>query len=441
MSGTSMDGIDAALLETDGTAQQISEIGHLSVPYPAHFKILLKAAEWAIRQTGGELALANAQYEQALQEYALDELHFSRQDFTAKRNQIVAMLYGEDAAQRLLTLDDIIWHSTLLHAQAVKSLLEKVNYAAAQIDVVGYHGQCLLHQPIRKISVIVGDGQALADQVGITVVNDFRRRDIAAGGQGAPFAPLYHQALAIRDNKKNLAVLNCGGIANITLINGTHENDLIAFDTGPGNGLIDRLVRQRTQGLEHMDLNGQYGLQGTVNAAVLEALFQRSIIKEGKNYFTLLPPKSLDSGDLQLIPELSALSLEDACATLEAFTARSIVQSLDLLNTDGPGYWILAGGGWNNPVIYRELVAALNRKIGPHVIIHNAEEAGWNTQAMEAQIFAYLAVRSLQNKPLSVYGTTGVPMPLSGGHAHLPKTGPTPTVEALIARNPAVLQG
>lgn len=431
MSGTSMDGIDAALLETDGTAQHIKEIGHLSVPYSSHFKILLKAAEWAIRQSGGELSLANAQYEQALQEYAIDELHYSAQDFPAKRDQWAATLYGEEEAHRLLTFDAVVEHSTLLHAQAVNSLLKEVNHVASQIDVVGYHGQCLLHQPAQKISVIVGDGQALADHVGITVVNDFRRRDIAAGGQGAPFAPLYHQALAIRDNKMSVAVLNCGGIANITLINGPHENDLIAYDTGPGNGLIDRLVRQRTLGLEHMDLNGQYGLQGAVNEAVLEALFQRSIIKDGKNYFTVLPPKSLDSGDLDLIPELSALSLEDACATLEAFTARSIVQSLDLLNTEGPGHWILAGGGWNNPVIYRELVSALKRKIGPHVIIENADEAGWNTQAMEAQIFAYLAVRSLQNQPLSVPGTTGVPLPLSGGHAHLPKIGPTPAVEVL----------
>jgi anhydro-N-acetylmuramic acid kinase len=128
----------------------------------------------------------------------------------------------------------------------------------------------------------------------------------------------------------------------------------------------------------------------------------------------------LDINDLQLVQELDALTLEDACATLEAFTAHTIVASLDLVNSEYPEHWILAGGGWNNPIILNELKIRLRQKLGRTLKVMTAEEAGWNSQAMEAQIFAYLAVRSLKNLPLSLPGTTRVPRPLSGGQVHLP---------------------
>jgi anhydro-N-acetylmuramic acid kinase len=239
---------------------------------------------------------------------------------------------------------------------------------------------------------------------------------VAAGGQGAPFAPLYHQALAVRDHKLPVAVVNCGGIANITIIQDADESGLLAFDTGPGNGLIDRLIRQRTQGREGMDRDGHYGLQGKVCEKTLAALFAKSLMQEGKNYFELSPPKALDIGDMVLIPELETLSLEDACATLEVFTAESIVRSLKLVNIPIPQHWILAGGGWHNPVILRELKS----RLGSGIQVMTADEAGWNSQAMEAQIFAYLAVRSLEKKPLSLPGTTRVPAPMTGGELYLP---------------------
>lgn len=408
MSGTSMDGIDAALLETDGTADHLSEIGHTSIPYTPEFKIALKATEYVIRKFRGNIEQAELHYQAGVREYLLDELGLSQSAIELILKKIP------------MTLEVIIQHLTQLHGNAVNQLLLEQGYSAQQIDVVGFHGQCMYHQPNKKISIIVGDGQALADQINITVVNDFRRQDIEAGGQGAPFAPFYHQALAIRDAKIPVAVVNCGGIANITLVNGATENDLIAYDTGPGNGLIDRLVRQRTAGKENMDFNGGYGLRGKIHEDILEALYQRAIIKDGHNFFLAEPPKSLDIGDMQLIPELATLSLEDACATLEAFTAKTIVESLDLFKAPIPRQWILAGGGWNNPVIYRELSLRLQQRIGPDLSLQTADDMGWNSQALEAQIFAYLAVRSLDNKPLSTFNTTRVPLPQTGGQTYFP---------------------
>lgn len=416
MSGTSMDGIDAALLETDGTANLLVDLGCVSISYDPTVKILLKAAEYAVRKYTGDLDKAKSFFASAIFEYLEQELKVV--DVRQKVAELSSYLYHDERAQ--IQLEDIIQHSTELHVMAVKKLLEKTGFSSAQIEVIGYHGQAMFHRPSMKKSVVVGHGQYLADQFGVKVVHDFRCADVAAGGQGAPFAPLYHQALAVQANKTPAVVVNCGGIANITLIRNANELDLIGFDTGPGNGLIDRLVRQRTQGKENMDTNGRYGKKGQVNYPVLAALHEKSLIKEGKNYFLTSPPKSLDIGDMQLIPELDSLSLEDACATLEVFTADTILDSLDLLNSEIPSQWILAGGGWHNPVIRQRLIDQLHQKIGTSVQVMTADDAGWNSQAMEAQIFAYLAVRSLQHQVLSVPGTTGVPKPLSGGRIYFP---------------------
>ncbi len=409
-----MDGIDAALLETDGTPALLKELGDISIDYDASFKILLKAAEYALRKYRGDLAQAKMHYPEALKTYLSSEFKYSNKEIENQLHNLSHYLQND------ISLDSVIQHSTELHAQAVQHLLKETGYTAKQIDVVGYHGQTLYHQPEQKISIIVGDGQALADQLGIRVVNDFRSDDIAAGGQGAPFAPLYHQALAIRDHKIPALVVNCGGIANVSLINTAQELDLVAFDTGPGNGLIDRLVRQRTAGKESMDKDGRYGQRGQLNPEVLQALYAKAIVKDQQNYFSMKPPKSLDSGDLHLIPELEALSLEDACRTLEFFTADSIVKSVEALDSTIPLLWVLAGGGWNNPVIESTLKQRVLERWGDQAVVVNANALAWNSQAMEAQVFAYLAVRSLHNKVLSVPGTTRVSTPSSGGRTYIP---------------------
>lgn len=415
MSGTSMDGIDAALIETDGTDTGIQELGHISLSYSPELKLLLKAAEYAVRQKEGDLQAAEKSFETALPAYLKHEVGIPDKQLSQKMAELVAFR-GQD----FLHLKTLIQHSTQLHAEVVRNLLKQTGLDRKKIDVIGYHGQTLYHQPSMKRSVIVGEGQALADELGITVVYDFRAQDVAAGGQGAPFAPLYHRALALRDGHIPAAIVNCGGIANITLIQNKEENDLIAFDTGPGNGLIDRLVKQRTKGLEQMDQDGRYGRQGKICDSTLQALFDKSVLKNGKNYLLQAPPKALDIGDLKLIAELDLLSLEDACATLEAFTAETIVRSFDLVKAELPSQWVLAGGGWNNPVIRELLKERLEKRALKKIKIMLADELGWNSQAMEAQLFAYLAVRSLQKKPLSLPGTTGVPYPMLGGTVCLP---------------------
>ncbi|MFI4937891.1 MAG: anhydro-N-acetylmuramic acid kinase [Candidatus Berkiellales bacterium] len=425
MSGTSMDGIDGALLETDGTEHLIKPLGEISLAYDPAFKVLLKSTEFAIKHCKGDLQQAAAFYPQAIHTYLTNELNCSPSHVEGEIAALATYLdknnrNNKNQSEETITLEKVIQHSTLLHSIVVKNLLAQTAFTADQIDVIGYHGQAMYHQPDQKISVIVGDGQYLADLTGIVVVNDFRSRDIQLGGQGAPFAPLYHQALAIKDNKIPVAVVNCGGIANVTFINSSDPLALIAFDTGAGNNLIDALVKLRTHGQESMDKDGKYGRKGKVNEQVLKALFDKAILKNGQNYFFVKPPKALDARDVTLIVELNTLSLEDACATLAAFTAESIVKSLDWINPPWPQHWILTGGGWHNPVIRQELNQRLNQKFKDKLKIETADEAGWNSHAMEAQIFAYLAVRSLQNKPLSVPGTTGVPYPVSGGCVFIP---------------------
>jgi len=187
------------------------------------------------------------------------------------------------------------------------------------------------------------------------------------------------------------------------------------------------MVRERSAGKQHMDRDGKYGSTGRVHAGILQKLYlhciqQNTNNKNNKNYFAATPPKSLDSHDLQLIPELDMLSLADACATLEAFTADSMVRSLDWLPPDAaaPQLWILAGGGWFNPVIYREFATRLQIRTGKPARILSADQAGWSTRFMEAQLFAWLAVRHLKNLPLSVPGTTGVAKPTCGGELYNP---------------------
>ncbi len=406
MSGTSMDGIDVALLDTDGTPSQLNELAHTILPYSSEFKTLLKAAEFAVRHHKGDLNSAKKDYPNLLEYYLRDKMGLKPAAIETRLRILEHYLP--------LDFDAVVKHSTVLHAAAVRKLLQEQRLSTNDIDVVGYHGQTLYHAPHKKLSIIVGDGDLLAQELQISVVDDFRRKDIEAGGFGAPFAPLYHQALAIRDHHIPLAVVNCGGIANLSLILSDHEQDLIGFDTGPGNGLVDQFVRQRTQGREFMDQDGRYGLSGRVNQSVFAALFEKAVLQEGQNYFLKPSPKALDLGDLYLIDELNALSLEDGCATLETFTALSLVESLKPFEDRLPQQFILAGGGWNNPVILRALRVELANRY-PRVTVKRADELGWNSQAMEAQIFAYFAVRSLQNLPLSFPGTTGIPRPMSGG--------------------------
>ncbi len=412
-----MDGIDASLLNTDGNFT-LREIDSYQFSYSDNIKILLKSAERAISKSYGDMVKARAVYFEELENYLVEDLLLTRESVPQKLELLKNYLDKITQSENELCLDNIILLSTLLHANVVKALLQKSNYAASDIDVIGYHGQTMYHNPIKRISIQVGDGNLLAKLTKIKVVDNFRERDLNLGGQGAPFAPIYHRALAVRDEKLPLVVVNCGGIANITIVNSHDFSELQGFDTGPGNGLIDSFIKMRTKSIESMDFNGKYGLQGEVCQETIEALFAKSSLVNGENFYNKIPPKSLDIRDLKLIPELDNLSINDGAATLESFSAAAIVSSISKL-PNVPDFWVLAGGGFNNPVILQQLKTKLYNFYAREIKIVKASSLGWNSKSLEAQLFAYLAVRSLQDLPLSFPSTTGVAYPVSGGSLHM----------------------
>lgn len=344
MSGTSRDGVDAALVRSDGEAH-VEPGAVLSRPYAPGFRARLSAA---VQGTGEVAAVAR-------------EL-------------------------------------TDLHAEAVEALLAEGGVPRGEVRVIGFHGHTVHHDPARGVSRQIGDGARLARLTGIDVVDDFRAADVAAGGQGAPLAPLYHAALA-GDLARPLAVLNLGGVANVTWLGA--DGRLIAFDTGPGNALIDDLVFRRTG--RPFDAGGALAAAGRVDPAVLARLLDHP-------YFETPPPKSLDRDSFDTAPT-AGLGVEDAAATLAAFTARAVQAALTHLPA-APRCWIVAGGGRHNPA----LMAALQRALG--VPVTPVEDVGWNGDALEAQAFAYLAVRALRGLALSLPETTGVPAPMPGGRLH-----------------------
>ncbi len=447
MSGTSMDGVDAALLELNDDGSLFCERGDTSIHYTLETQILLKAAEYSIRKAKGDLNAARTHFCIDLTAYLQNHLACDPikmiETLVKSLQQPVSTL---NPIAGPITLDAIIQHSTQLHINSIEQLFSKTGYSPNQITVIGYHGQSVYHNPKARITRTIGDPQAMANHFKIPVVFDFRANDVAAGGQGAPFAPLYHHALAKRDTIIPVGVINCGGIANVTLIPTEDENHMMAFDTGPGNGLIDAFVRQKTFGTECMDRDGIYGKQGTINGDVLQKLFAHSLVKAGENYLLKQPPKSLDIADMMLIPELHPLNINDGCATLEHFTAHTIVDGLKRVanRITLPRRYLLCGGGWKNPVIrsafesqLRAYFCDIDRNIDldqtnrfdditshkvtsddhttNNIIIESVDAVGWNSTAMEAQIFAFLAARSLDGKPLSIPQTTAVPFPMTGG--------------------------
>ena len=304
--------------------------------------------------------------------------------------------------QQSLNFNNIIQYSTELHAKATKQLLTKLNLSSDKIDVIGYHGQNVYHMPTQKLTIQIGDKTLLEKLTRIPVITNFRQNDIDNGGQGAPLAPIYHQALAIRDQLVPCAIVNCGGIANITFVNSHNTNDLIGFDIGPGNVLIDQFVRLKTSGKEQLDKNGQYGLQGRVHEKILNQLLEQQ-----KNHLNKKPPKSLDTHDLLLISSVKELELHDGCATLAAFTAKTIADSIRFNPIQNIKRWILCGGGWKNPVITKKLYDYL-KLIIPDIKFVNSNNIGWSSQNLEAELIAYLAVRIQKQLPISFPTTTGI---------------------------------
>ncbi len=270
--------------------------------------------------------------------------------------------------------------------------------ARGDVDIVGFHGQTVLHRPAQKMTVQIGDAAALAKAIHIPVMHDFRAADVAAGGQGAPFVPVYHRALAQSlDREGPMAVLNIGGVSNITYIDGA--DTLIACDTGPGNALLDDFVF-RTTG-QPFDCEGRMAAQGSVDEVWVARALEHP-------FFARPTPKSLDRNDFASLV-MRDMPPVDGAATLTAFTAAAIARIVPLLPTP-PRSWIVAGGGARNLTMLR----MLRERLGT-ATVEAADALGWSADAMEAQAFGFLAARGLKGLPLSYPATTGVPMPMTGG--------------------------
>ncbi len=356
MSGTSQDGVDVALIETDGDI--ITRFG------PTAYRSYARPERALIRSATA--AAANVTERTA-------------------RPEIVAK--AEAAVNRA-------------HVEAVETFLAANSIQPRDVAVIGFHGQTVLHRPERRLTIQIGDGHVLAARLGIPVVYDFRAADVAAGGEGAPFAPMYHRALArALGLEPPVAVLNIGGVANVTYIDG---DELIACDTGPGNALLDDFVRLRTG--KPLDTDGRIARAGIVDQEAIARLLAHP-------FFAKPPPKSLDRNDFRSWAgaAFDHRSVEDGAATLTALTAASVARILPLLPRV-PKSWIVSGGGARNPTLMRMLV----ERLAP-ARVQTADDAGWSIDALEAQAFAYLAVRSLRGLPISLPTTTGVPRPLCGG--------------------------
>lgn len=355
MSGTSLDGVDVALIETDG--ERISAFGPVGYrPYTETERELLRAA---------------------LSEGATLTDRWMRPGVLREAEAFV----------------------TTVHAEAVEGFLRDNNIDRASVDIVGFHGQTVIHRPELRLTVQIGDGPALAHRLKLPVAYDFRAADVAAGGQGAPLVPIFHQAIAKTLARSHpIAVLNVGGVANVTWVDG---GDPVACDTGPGNALIDDFMRARTG--SPLDRDGDQAARGKVDEGFVVRVLAHPFFDQGY-------PKSLDRNAFAFANiGLPDFSIADGAATLSALTAASVARVVPRLPAP-PKTWIVCGGGARNPTLMRMLAERLKP-----ATVETADAVGWSSQSIEAQAFAYLAVRTLNDLPLTFPHTTGAPRPMNGG--------------------------
>lgn len=365
MSGTSMDGIDLAVVATDGADLVERGPSHF-VPHEAAFRRRIEAG------------LEEAK--------AIGERSERPGDLAALEREI-----------------------TLRQAEAVEAFRSNLFGRWAEVALIGFHGQTVLHRPERGLTVQLGDGALLAAKTGLPVVHDMRANDMRHGGQGAPLVPAYHAALAHSlpaDLRTRLPVafVNIGGISNVTWV--PERGDPVAFDSGPGNALIDQWVA-REGGLP-FDENGMIASEGGVIRDVVETYLANP-------FFSRAAPKSLDRNDFTL-EFVAGLELADGARTLAAVSAEAILRAAEHMPSV-PHLWIVCGGGRKNPHIVGDLRREAERR-GGEVIL--AEDAGLDGDAMEAEAWAYLAVRAKRALPLTFPTTTGCRMPVTGGVLSLP---------------------
>ena len=342
MSGTSLDGIDIALLVTNGEA--VSKFGPTgTMPYSTSLREKIRSTLGGI----GDVAGAEEQVTEA-------------------------------------------------HISAVKDFLTQHSINSGEIDLIGFHGHTILHSPLYGKTWQIGDGKRLAQELSIDVIADFRGADIASGGEGAPLAPIFHKALA-QNLDLPLCILNIGGVANLTWI--SEEEAMVAFDTGPGNALIDDWMLQHTG--KTMDVNGTLAATGRIDKTALKELLTDP-------YFGRPAPKSLDRNHFseRATSVLTRTNAADHVATLTAFTAQAVL--LGLRNLPQPPF-LVSGGGRKNNTLMKHLQTELKTPV------NSVESVGWCGDAMEAQLLAFLSVRSRYGLPISFPTTTGVTTPITGG--------------------------
>ena len=348
-----MDGVDVALLQTDGV--RIGEMGAFKTyPLQAEDREIIMAA-------------------------------------------VRAAAPLTDRAARPEALKQAEARVTIRHIEAVQAFAHEFGIDLKAVATIGFHGQTVLHRPEIGLTIQLGDGQAMANVLRVPVVYDFRANDMALGGQGAPLAPVYHKALASFGNVGlPCAFLNIGGVANITAIDA--KGEMLAFDTGPGNALLDDWMLQH-RGVPY-DKDGACAKAGKVNEAALTKLLDHDLLRKA-------PPKSLDRYDFPT-HAIQGLGVEDGAATLTAFTAQTISDALAFL-PQRPTALVATGGGVWNPQLIHELAHRSGVKV------FKAEDLDFNSDAVEAQAFAYMAARSMAGLPISFAGTTGVKNPAIGG--------------------------
>ena len=352
MSGTSMDGIDVAAVRTDGV-RILERSPGLFVPYS--------------------------------------------EEFTEKLRSILG---STEPSQKIFAIQKEL---TDLHGAAFFKFVQKFTYLKGLINLIGFHGQAILHRPPSKFPVgfrtwQIGDGALLARLTGIDVVANMREKDVMAGGEGAPLVSLYHQALA-KDREKPLTIVNIGGTSNVTWLG--KEGEILAFDLGPGNGLLNDWMSEKAR--QAFDESGKTAARGHVHEDIIKTFFDSP-------YFSRKPPKSLDRLDYSK-DIVRGLSLEDGAATLTEIAAIAIARGREFV-PEPPLKWLLTGGGAHNEF----LVQRLQHHLGlTPAQVQNVESVGWSSDFMEAEAWAFLAVRSRKGLPLSLPTTTGVPHAMTGG--------------------------
>ncbi len=349
MSGTSMDGIDLALIESDG--KSIIKSSHFDyLPYTKNFK-----------------------------------------------SRLEALIYNTPKLSEIKLVEKEL---TLLHINLVNDFLKKNNISPVEIDLIAFHGHTILHNPDQGFTWQIGNGHLLATQTHIDVITDFRARDVALGGQGAPLVPIYHFYLFAK-NIHPVAVLNIGGISNITYLENDDENKIKAFDICFGNAPLDDLIQEKLG--RDFDENGQLAKSGNVNQVLADSILQSDIFRKP-------PPKSFDRDDFSaLLSPINNLRTEDALATFAYIHAKAIALNLNFLNQK-PKTIFVCGGGRKNTSLMDEMKKAM-----PEISIKSVDEIGFNGDAVEAEAFAFLGIRSLLNMPISFTNTTGVKSSSCGG--------------------------